>query len=141
MHLSIFSLLFCSKNKQSISHVINDGSWHHLTVVWHGKSKSWTLFSDGVNRGRQTESKWRKSYLSGSITLRIGGMANKDSYKLFSCRITQFNMWDHELEEEKITMLARSCISEPGNMIRWSNLWNKVKGELRFVEPSSCTYL
>ena len=135
-----FSLLFCSTNKKGISHVINDGSWHHLTVVWHGRSKSWTLFSDGVNRGRQTENMWRESYVLRLITLRIGGMRKKHSSKLFSGRITQFNMWDHELEEEKITMLARGCKSEPGNMIQWSNLRSKVEGELRIVEPSSCTY-
>ena len=75
-----------------------------------------------------------------SITLRIGGMAKKHSPKLFSGRITQFNMWDHELEEYEITMLARGCISEPGNMIQWSNLRSKIKGELRIVEPSSCMY-
>ena len=120
--------------------MINDGSWHHLTVVWHGRSKSWTLFSDGVNRGRQTENTWRESHVLRSITLRIGGMAKKHSPKLFSGRITQFNMWDHELEEYEITMLARGCISEPGNMIQWSNLRSKIKGELRIVEPSSCTY-
>ena len=135
-----FSLLFCSTNKKGISHVINDGSWHHLTVVWHGRSKSWTLFSDGVNRGRQTENMWRESYVLSPITLRIGGVPKKHSPKLFSGRITQFNMWDHELEEDEITMLARGCISKPGNMIRWSNLRSKIEGELRIVEPSSCTY-
>ena len=135
-----FSLLFCSTNKKGISHVINDGSWHHLTVVWHGRSKSWTLFSDGVNRGRQTENMWRESYVLRLITLRIGGMRKKHSSKLFSGRITQFNMWDHELKEDEITMLARGCISTPGNMIQWSNLRSKIEGELRIVEPSSCTY-
>ena len=140
MHLSIFSLLFCSTNKKGISHVIDDGSWHHLTVVWHGRSKSWTLFSDGVNRGRQTENMWRESYVLRLITLRIGGMRKKHSSKLFSGRITQFNMWDHELKEDEITMLARGCISKPGNMIQWSNLRSKIEGKLRIVEPSSCTY-
>ena len=140
LHLSHFSLLFCSTNKGSISFVINDGSWHHITVVWHGSSKSWTLFSDGVNRGRQTENNWNESLVLSSATLFIGRKPYKDSSKLFSGRITQFNMWDHELEEEKITMLARGCKSEPGNMIQWSNLRSKVEGELRIVEPSSCTY-
>ena len=140
LHLSHFSLLFCSTNKGSISFVINDGSWHHITVVWHGSSKSWTLFSDGVNRGRQTENNWNESLVLSSATLFIGRKPYKDSSKLFSGRITQFNMWDHELEEEKITMLARGCKSEPGNMIQWSNLRSKVEGELRVVEPSSCTY-
>ena len=140
LHLSHFSLLFCSTNKGSISFVINDGSWHHITVVWHGSSKSWTLFSDGVNRGRQTKNNWNESLVLNSATLFIGRKPIKDSSKLFSGRITQFNMWDHELEEEKITMLARGCKSEPGNMIQWSNLRSKVEGELRIVEPSSCTY-
>lgn len=140
LYLSHFSLLFCSTNKGSISFVINDGSWHHITVVWHGSSKSWTLFSDGVNRGRQTENNWNESLVLSSATLFIGRKPYKDSSKLFSGRITQFNMWDHELEEEKITMLARGCKSEPGNMIQWSNLRSKVEGELRVVEPSSCTY-
>ena len=140
LHLSHFSLLFCSTNKGSISFEINDGSWHHITVVWHGSSKSWTLFSDGVNRGRQTENNWNESLVLSSATLFIGRKPYKDSSKLFSGRITQFNMWDHELEEEKITMLARGCKSEPGNMIQWSNLRSKVEGELRVVEPSSCTY-
>ena len=140
LHLSHFSLLFCSINKGSISFVINDGSWHHITVVWHGSSKSWTLFSDGVNRGRQTKNNWNESLVLSSATLFIGRKPTKDSSKLFSGRITQFNMWDHELEEEKITMLARGCKSEPGNMIQWSNLRSKVEGELRIVEPSSCTY-
>ena len=121
--------------------MINDGSWHHITVVWHGSSKSWTLFSDGVNRGRQTKNNWNESLVLSSATLFIGRKPNKDSSKLFSGRITQFNMWDHELEEEKITMLARGCKSEPGNMIQWSSLRSKVEGELRIVEPSSCTYL
>lgn len=120
--------------------MLNDGSWHHITVVWHGSSKSWTLFSDGVNRGRQTENNWNESLVLSSATLFIGRKPYKDSSKLFSGRITQFNMWDHELEEEKITMLARGCKSEPGNMIQWSNLRSKVEGELRIVEPSSCTY-
>ena len=140
LHLSHFSLLFCSTNKGSIPRVLNDGSWHHITVVWHGSSKSWTLFSDGVNRGRQTENNWNESLVLSSATLFIGRKPYKDSSKLFSGRITQFNMWDHELEEEKITMLARGCKSEPGNMIQWSNLRSKVEGELRVVEPSSCTY-
>ena len=140
LHLSHFSLLFCSTNKGSIPRVLNDGSWHHITVVWHGSSKSWTLFSDGVNRGRQTENNWNESFVLSSTTLFIGGKPRNDASKLFSGRITQFNMWDHELEEEKITMLARGCKSEPGNMIQWSNLRSKVEGELRIVEPSSCTY-
>ena len=120
--------------------MLNDGSWHHITVVWDGSSKSWSLFSDGVNRGRQTENNWNESFVLSSATLFIGGKPRNDASKLFSGRITQFNMWDHELEEEKITMLARGCKSEPGNMIQWSNLRSKVEGELRIVEPSSCTY-
>ncbi|PFX18451.1 Fibroleukin, partial [Stylophora pistillata] len=129
--LSLCSKDKCNTNNGSISQVINDGCWHHVTVVWHSSSKSWTVFSDGVNRGKQTEEKWQKSTFSLSGTLFIGKEQIQGSSRFFSGRITQFNMWNHELEEKDITVLARNC----------ANLSRTCTAVGQFTYQSPCTGL
>lgn len=113
-------------------------------VVWLGEDKSWIVSIDGVSQGWKNHSTWPVTHIPpGNGTLMIGQLPPSlaaDSSKSFFGRITLFNMWKHDREASEVAMLARSCRNDPGNLFSWSTLKDKVYGQLKIIEPSSCTY-
>ena len=55
-------------------------------------------------------------------------------------RITSFNVWDSYLPDSVVTVFAKDCRKKQGDLFEWVNFKNKINGQLRVLEPSSCKY-
>ncbi|XP_078364404.1 neuronal pentraxin-1-like [Oculina patagonica] len=120
----------------------NDGMWHHLCVCWNNTNGAWKFYKDyyeiqggkGLKKGYEIPPK-------GSLIMTqeqdsFGGGFNKD--QSFQGMLTNVNMWDHVLPPEKIRDMSQSCLAGEGNVYKWSDFKDGLKGTPRVVIPSSC---
>lgn len=131
----IFSDLFVSII--ALSSNSGDGLWHQFTVGWKGDTKQWKLYKDGILQGEKNEPQWSTNALQG--ILYIGRRYFEDSEQSFAGLITSFNMWNSYLPGSQVALFAQNCRKEQGNVFQWINLKGNVRGQLKVVEPSSCT--
>ena len=120
----------------------NDGMWHHLCVCWNNTKGVWKFYKDGCQRqeGKGLEA-GHEIQPNGSLILiqeqdKLGGGFDKD--QSFQGMLSNVNLWDHVLPPEKIHDMSQSCLSGEGNVYKWSDFRNGLKGNPRVVFPSSC---
>ena len=58
----------------------------------------------------------------------------------FIGRITSLNVWNYYLSEAEVVSIDRNCGQGLGNLFQWINLKEKVDGQVKVLEPSSCKY-
>lgn len=116
-----------------------DGFWHQVTVKWRSRTNELQLFKNGIHQGTYIQSDW-SNVLIPRGDLYIGRSFRKDDAQPFIGRITSFNVWDDFLSDSVIALFPLNCRKEQGNLFKWSELKDNVKGLLKLVEPSSCMY-
>ena len=84
-------------------------------------------------------SQWSNSDIPQGA-LYIGQKYERQTSLAFTGRITSFNMWQGYLTDSEVALFAQTCRKEQGSLFQWVNLKDKVKGQLKVVEPSSCEY-
>lgn len=94
---------------------------------------------DGIYQGKYINSSWRNAAIPQG-QLYIGRRYELDVENVFTGRITSFNMWNDFLPDSVVTLFAQNCRKERGNLLQWVNLKDNVTGEVKVMEPSSCTY-
>ncbi len=120
----------------------NDGRWHHLCVCWNSTKGVWKFYRDGQERHRSEGLKTGYTIQpNGTLILTqeqdsFGGGFNKD--QSFQGMLTNVNMWDYVLPPEKIRDMSQSCLAGKGNVYKWYDFKNGLKGKPKVVIPSSC---
>ena len=60
------------------------------------------------------------------------------TYQSLQGNLTSVNMWDRVLTAQEISELAKSCMAEEGNIVKWSDLKDKGEGEVKLINTSTC---
>ncbi|KAL9978882.1 hypothetical protein ACROYT_G016464 [Oculina patagonica] len=134
--------LHINKNSRIRSLSVNDGRWHHLCVCWNNTSGVWKFYKDGQERHRGEGLKTGHTIQpNGTLILTqeqdsFGGRFSKD--QSFQGTLTNVNMWDQVLPPEKIQDMSQSCLSGEGNVYKWSDFKDNLRGKPRIVIPSPC---
>lgn len=125
----------------------NDGNWHHICVTWKSKYGYYKFVIDGVLRAYGYIKKGYtipsvKSLVLGQRQHFLGGFypskkGENEGYG-FQGSLTDVNIWDYVLQDSEIENQAKSCFSGEGNMYKWSNFFNNVKGDAKVFSPSQC---
>lgn len=123
----------------------NDGKWHHICASWENTAGSWKFYKDGTVRAQGGGFKTGHVIKSGgSFLLGIEQDSPRGHFEVdesFKGVMTNVNVWDHVLSEEKIDSLSKSCLSGEGNVLKWSDFIHGRKGNTKLVTPSPCESL
>ncbi|KAL9979817.1 hypothetical protein ACROYT_G017534 [Oculina patagonica] len=118
----------------------NDGKWHHICATWENTAGSWKMYKDGKlggsGTGRQTG---HVIPAGGALVLgqeqdSVGG--SFDDKQNFIGEMTGVNIWDHVITDQEILRMSQSCQSGEGNVFKWSDFKDHVKGSVKIIEPS-----
>ena len=121
----------------------NDGRWHHICVTWTNSNGGWHIYKDGVlhhhsiNFRRGYTIKSKGSLVLGQEQDSLGGKF--DSNQRFLGLLTGVNVWKTVLSASVIRNLSRSCFHGFGNVYRWSDFRDAIKGNTGLVVPSNCS--
>ena len=117
---------------------LNDGKWHHVCLTWNNSAGTWNLYLDGALRGSGSGLGTGLS-LHGRGRLVLG--QDQDNFsKSFIGNITQFNLWDHVMEQATIKNMSRYCDKNQtiGNITFWSEFRMNITGQAQIILKSSC---
>ncbi|XP_078379429.1 neuronal pentraxin-1-like [Oculina patagonica] len=127
---------------RSVHESANDGRWHHICVTWRNSDGVWQFYKDGAlhmhTRGL------RKGYtISGGGSLVLGQDQDSlggsfDSSQSFQGSLTNVNVWSYVLPGSTIKSLSKSCLSGEGNVYKWTDFRDGIKGKAGIVIPSPC---
>ncbi|XP_078353452.1 uncharacterized protein LOC144638135 [Oculina patagonica] len=119
----------------------NDGKWHHICATWDNTAGSWKLFKDGKQGASGTD--FKKGHVipgGGALVLAQeqdslgGGFGDTQN---FIGEMTGVNIWDHVITDQEIMRMSQSCQTGVGNVFKWSDFKDHVKGSVKIIE-SSC---
>lgn len=127
---------FLSKSIIDVS--ANDGKWHHICLTWENTAGSWNFYKDRILEVSGEGLRTRYVIESGGRFMLGQNQADLKKEKSFIGLLAHLNIWDHVLSKDNITFLSRSCLSEEGNAVKWSDFKQGVKGKVRMVTPSPC---
>ncbi|XP_076035426.1 sushi, von Willebrand factor type A, EGF and pentraxin domain-containing protein uif [Oratosquilla oratoria] len=124
---------------------VNDGQWHHLALIWDGKTGTLTLTTDAVVVAQVEDFGVDRALPQyGWVTLGSvdSSFASYTNERGFHGRIARLNAWNLPLDyRTEIPKMVRSCINTPvlfeGLLLRW-NGYDKVVGNVERIEPSTC---
>ena len=102
-------------------------------------TSEWQFHSGGIYQGKYINADWRNTAIPQG-QLYIGRTYELDVGNVFTGRVTSFNMWDTFLSDSMVALFAQNCRKERGKLFQWINLKDKVIGQLKVMEPSSCMY-
>lgn len=124
----------------SASLSVMDGYWHQFTVRWESSEGDWAIYKDAILQGEGKE----PLFSNGTIppgTLHIGSRPySSDVTFAFIGRITSLNVWNYYLSDAEVASIDRNCGQGLGNLFQWIDLKEKVDGQVKVLEPSSCKY-
>lgn len=117
-----------------------DGYWHQFTVQWESSEGSWAIYKDAILQGEGKQPFFSNKTIPHGI-LHIGSRPYwSDVTFTFIGRITSLNVWNYYLSEAEVVSIDRNCGQGLGNLFQWINLKEKVDGQVKVLEPSSCKY-
>ena len=124
----------------------NDGKWHHICFTWTNSDGSWQLYKDGKLSYKDTGLKTGYTIKGNGILIvgqdqdllnnRCGG--NFDYKQSFQGYMTNLNLWSNVLSSETIQEMSKTCSSEEGNVLKWSDFKQTLQGDTEVVVPSPC---
>merc|ERR1719410_3241167 len=129
---------------------LNDGQWHHLALIWSGKTGELIMTADGIKADNKADygvGKLLPDY--GYVTL--GSTGSKNGQTGFHGKLTRVQAWSRALDISRdIPLQVKSlnldenfkfCKDAPilfdGLILRWSGYEDTVGGVER-VMPSNC---
>ncbi|XP_078360290.1 uncharacterized protein LOC144644633 isoform X2 [Oculina patagonica] len=128
-----------SSRQTSVS--ANDGKWHHICATWENTAGSWKLFKDGKLGDSGTDFETGHVIPGGGALVlaqeqdSLGGKFGDTQN--FIGEMTGVNIWDHVITDQEIMRMSQSCQTGVGNVFKWSDFKDHVKGSVKIIE-SSC---
>ena len=117
-----------------------DGYWHQFTVQWKSSEGNWAIYKDAILQGEGKQPFFANKTIPHGI-LHIGSRPYwPDATFTFIGRVTSLNVWNYYLSEAEVVSIDRNCGQGLGNLFQWINLKEKVDGQVKVLEPSSCKY-
>ncbi|XP_019637817.1 PREDICTED: sushi, von Willebrand factor type A, EGF and pentraxin domain-containing protein 1-like [Branchiostoma belcheri] len=112
---------------------VEEEAWHHYAFTWAGGSEQqWAFYVDGErNTGGSEAGGGRLIPGGGTIVLGqdqdeiLGGF---DSTESFKGKLSRLNVWDHVLTEDQISVMARHCTDDSGNVRAWPDFRAAAEG-------------
>ena len=123
----------------------NDGRWHHICFSWTNSDGSWQLYRDGNLSYFDTD--LQTGYIingNGIVTvgqeqeLPCGHASNFDVPQSFQGSMANLNLWSSVLSAEKIQKMSQTCSRGKGDVLKWSDFQDNLKGDTKVVVPSPC---
>ena len=118
----------------------NDGKWHHICASWRNSDGELQFYKDGAllkhSKGLHTGHKIR-----GGGSLMLGqeqDLTGLDATQSFQGSLTNVNVWSYVLPAYAIKSLSKSCLSGEGDVYKWSDFRDGIKGGVVLVIPSPC---
>ncbi|KAL9985287.1 hypothetical protein ACROYT_G007668 [Oculina patagonica] len=132
-----FSFEVASTSRQT-SVSANDGKWHHICATWENTAGSWKLFKDGKLGASGTDFK-TGHVISGGGALVLAQEQDSLGGKFgdtqnFIGEMTGVNIWDHVITDQEIMRMSQSCQTGVGNVFKWSDFKDHVKGSVKIIE-------
>jgi len=119
-----------------------DEKWHHVCLIWDNSLGKYHFHIDGVQIFEGVVAKGDQIRAPGAIVLgqdQDDYIAVFEEYQSFTGNLTNVNMWDKALDPSGVTDLAKRCPTGEGNLVKWSDLYAKVRhGAVQLVCLSSC---
>ena len=123
----------------------NDGNWHHICALWENNAGLLKFYKDGALAANHTDFKTGHTIRSGGSLILgqdqdsvAGHFQASQSFQGF---LSSLNVWDYALCEEIIMRMSKACLSDEGNVYKWSYFVNGMNGDIRLFIPSPCTPL
>ncbi|XP_078616505.1 sushi, von Willebrand factor type A, EGF and pentraxin domain-containing protein 1-like isoform X5 [Branchiostoma floridae x Branchiostoma japonicum] len=113
---------------------VEDEAWHHYAFTWSlgSAEEQWTFYVDGKRiAGGSEGGGGRLIPGGGTIVLGqdqdeiLGGFDSKESFK---GELSRLNVWDHVLTEAQISVMARHCTDDSGNVRAWPDFRAAAEG-------------
>ena len=120
----------------------NDGKWHHLCYSWSNTNGSLKGYKDGVLVFSSEDVK--KGYtVKGKGSLVLGqdqdsvgsGFQRRDSFK---GSLAGVNIWSYVVPAEKIEEMFETYFCGEGDVYKWYDFIQGIKGNAKLVKPSPC---
>ncbi|XP_055635764.1 uncharacterized protein LOC129775276 isoform X1 [Toxorhynchites rutilus septentrionalis] len=127
---------------------INDGQWHHVAIVWNGKTGLLQLITQGLIAGKSEYGAGRSlPTYAWAVLGKPATRANEPNKTIytevgFQGKISKFQIWSRALDvTSEIQKQVRDCRSEPvlykNLILNWAGYEESIGGIERSV-PSSC---
>ncbi|XP_078615554.1 sushi, von Willebrand factor type A, EGF and pentraxin domain-containing protein 1-like isoform X2 [Branchiostoma floridae x Branchiostoma japonicum] len=113
---------------------VEDEAWHHyaFTLSLGSAGKQWTFYVDGQRIAGGTEGGGGR-LIPGGGTIVLGQdqdeiLGGFDSRESFKGKLSRLNVWDHVLTEAQISVMARHCTDDSGNVRAWPDFRAAAEG-------------
>ena len=112
-----------------------------MAVTWESIPRKWELHIDGVSHGQKDNVMPLGQAVFSGVDILIGQNPFQAGTPAESYvgQITSFNMWNYKWSSLAIASLAESCETQPGNLFQWHSAKDKLHGEVKLLQPLSCT--
>ena len=122
---------------------VNDGRWHHVCFTWENTAGSWNIYVDGSQKATGIGIKIGH-VIRGGGALMLGQEQDSfqggfDASQSFVGMMSQVNLWNRVLSAQEISHMSKSCRSEEGNVLKWSDIKHGIHGAVQVIEPSPCS--
>ena len=122
---------------------VNDGRWHHVCFTWESTVGSYNIYVDGSQKTAGSGFK-RGHVIRGGGALILGQEQDSvggifQASQSFVGMMSQVNLWNRVLTAQEISHMSKSCRSEGGNVLKWSDVKHGIRGAVQVIEPSPCS--
>ncbi|KAL9965278.1 hypothetical protein ACROYT_G029053 [Oculina patagonica] len=121
----------------------NDGRWHHICASWRNSDGAFQFYKDGALHMHSTGLN-KGHIIRGGGSLMLGQEQDSlgggfESHQSFQGHLTNVNVWSYVLSASAIRSLSKSCHTGSGNVYKWSDFRDGIKGKTAIVIPSPCS--
>lgn len=120
----------------------NDGKWHHICYSWSNSHGSLKAYKDGgLIFSAQNVKKYYTIKGGGSLVLGQDQDAFGSGFKKvdsFKGTLTGVNIWSYVVPPEKIKEMSKTCFRAEGDVYKWYDFKQRIKGKALLVTPSPC---